>query len=117
MIQTFFKSKIHRATVTDAELSYEGSIAIDENLLKAANIAEYEQVDVLNINNGERFTTYAVKAKKGSGIINIMGAAARKAQIGDLVIILTYCGLTEKEIKTHKPKVVLVDAKNRIKNK
>lgn len=117
MIQTFLKAKIHRATVTDAELSYEGSIAIDEGLLEASGINQYEQVDVLNINNGERFTTYAVKAKKGSGTINIMGAAARKAQVGDLVIIISYCGLDEKEAKNHKPKVILVDGKNRAKKK
>ena len=112
---TFLKSKIHRATVTKADLHYEGSISVDEDLLEKANIAIGEQVDVLNINNGERFTTYTIPAPRGSGEIQINGAAARKAYKGDLIIICCYCILDEAESKNHKPKVVLVDEKNRVK--
>ncbi len=109
---TFLKSKIHRATVTMADLHYEGSISIDQDLLDKANINVGEQVDVLNINNGERFTTYAISAPRGSGSIQINGAAARKAYEGDLVIICSYCILDESEIKNHNSLVVLVDKKN-----
>ncbi|MGB4057120.1 MAG: aspartate 1-decarboxylase [Alphaproteobacteria bacterium] len=109
------KSKIHRATVTQCDLHYEGSITVDRALLDATGILPYEQVDVLNINNGERFTTYAIEGKKNSGIIGINGAAARLAQKGDLVIICAYANMEEKEAKKHKPIVVLTDAKNRIK--
>lgn len=106
------KAKLHRATVTEADLHYEGSISIDENLLKAAGILPFEQVDVVNINNGERFTTYAIKADAGSGEIKINGAAARKAQKGDLVIIIAYCQLNSEEAENFKPKIVLLDEKN-----
>lgn len=109
------KAKLHRAVVSEADLNYEGSISIDENLLKAAGILPYEQVDVVNINNGERFTTYAIKADAGSGEIKINGAAARKAQKGDLVIIIAYCCLSEEEAKIFKPQTVLLDEKNRLK--
>lgn len=111
---SFLKSKIHRATVTKANLNYEGSISIDEDLLDESNILPYEKVDVLNINNGERFTTYTIPAKRGSGDIQINGAAARKAYEGDLVIIVAYCALNEEEVKNHKHKVVLVDGKNKV---
>jgi aspartate 1-decarboxylase len=111
----FLKAKIHRATVNGADLHYEGSISIDEALLQEANILPYEQVDVVNINNGERFTTYAIAAPKNSGIIQINGAAARKTCVGDLVIIISYCSLSDFEAKTWQPKVVLVDANNKIK--
>jgi aspartate 1-decarboxylase len=112
MYRTFLKSKIHRATVTKADLNYEGSISIDENLMDRADFLEGEQVDVLNINNGERFTTYVIKAPRGSNQIQINGAAARKAYEGDLVIICSYCILNDSEIALHKSRVVSVDEKN-----
>lgn len=109
------KAKIHKATVNGADLYYEGSISIDSALLQEANILPYEQVDVVNINNGERFTTYVISAPKNSGIIQINGAAARKACVGDLVIIIAYCSLPDNEAKNYQPKVVLVDENNKIK--
>ncbi len=109
------KSKIHRAVVTQADLHYEGSITIDRDLLDKVDIIPYEQVDVLNINNGERFTTYAIEGKRGSGIIGINGAAARLAQKGDLVIICAYANIDKDESKKHKPVIVLMDSKNRPK--
>lgn len=109
------KSKIHRATVTESDLHYEGSITIDRALLDAADIVPYEQVDVLNINNGERFTTYVIEGKKNSGVIGINGAAARLVQKGDLVIICAYTHLEKKDGKKHKPVVILTDSKNRVK--
>jgi len=118
MYITLLKGKIHRATVTGSDLNYEGSITIDPVLLEAANILPYEQVDVLNIHNGARFTTYAIKSKKrGGGEITVNGAAARLVQKGDLVIICAFAGMDEKESKKYQPKVILVDAKNRIKSK
>jgi len=107
------KSKIHRATVTDANLDYEGSITIDEALMKAADIIPFEQVKIYNISNGNRFETYAIKGGKGSGTICLNGAAARKAHRGDLLIIATYVSLDEEELKGFSPKLVLVDDKNR----
>ncbi len=115
MLLNMLKSKIHRATVSDSNLNYEGSIGIDKNLMKASGLLPYEQVDVLNINNGHRFTTYVIEEKSGSGIISIRGAAARLAEIGNLVIICSYCQVDEKQVKKHKPKVIKVDNKNRIK--
>ncbi len=112
---TLFKGKIHRATVTMADLNYEGSISIDTDLLKAAGILVHEQVDVVNITNGERFTTYTIPAPAGSGSVQINGAAARKAQIGDKVIIISYASMSEEEAKSFQPKVVLVDEENRVK--
>lgn len=109
------KSKIHRATVTESDLHYEGSITIDRATLDKAGILPYEMVDVYNINNGERFTTYAIEGKKGSGIIGINGAAARLAQKGDLVIICAYVHMEEKDGTKHKPTVVLMDSRNKIK--
>jgi aspartate 1-decarboxylase len=114
---TLFKSKIHRATVTECDLGYEGSITIDPLLLDAANMLPYEQVDVLNINNGARFTTYTIAGKRGSGEIKVNGAAARLAQRGDLVIICTFAQMSEEAAKTWKPTVVHVDGKNAIKAK
>jgi aspartate 1-decarboxylase len=111
---TLMRAKIHRAYVTQADLNYEGSISIDETLLKASGILENEMVDVLNINNGERFTTYAIKAPKDSGEIKINGAAARKVQINDPVIIIAYGSMKLEEAKNFKSKVVLVDIKNKI---
>jgi aspartate 1-decarboxylase len=109
---TLLKAKIHRATVTDADLNYEGSISIDEALLAASGILPYEKVDVLNINNGERFTTYAI-VDSVPGTIRVNGAAARKVQRGDLVIICAYAGMTEDAARRWKPTVVHVDAANR----
>jgi aspartate 1-decarboxylase len=108
------KSKIHRVTTTHAELHYEGSCAIDENLLEAANILEYEQVDIWNINNGERFTTYALRAERGSGIISVNGSAARRAAPGDLLIIASFAEYEETEIAAHTPALIYTDAQNRI---
>lgn len=115
MLQEFLFSKIHRATVTDANLNYVGSITIDETLLKTANMREWQKVDILDVDNGERFQTYIIKGEPDSGCICLNGAAARKVQPGDKVIIITYASLTPEEIKTHKPTVVIVDEKNKIK--
>ncbi len=114
MQRTMLKSKIHRVTTTHAELHYEGSCAIDENLLEAANILEYEQVDIWNINNGERFTTYALRAERGSGIISVNGSAARRAAPGDLLIIASFAEYDEAEIAKHAPSLIYADAQNRI---
>lgn len=115
MLRTLLKSKLHRVTVTHAELHYEGSCAIDEALLEAANILPNEQIDIYNINNGERFTTYAIRAQRGSGTISLNGAAARRASVGDLVIIATYSQYNEAELLTYAPSLVYVDEKNAIK--
>lgn len=115
MQRTMLKSKIHRATVTHSQLEYEGSCAIDELLLDAADIREYQQIDIYNISNGERFTTYAIRAARGSGIVSVNGAAARKAAPGDLLIIASYASYNEVELQRHKPDLVYVDARNRIK--
>ena len=114
MLLTMLKAKIHRATVTQCDLHYEGSISIDAALLEASGILPNEQVDVLNINNGQRFTTYAIEAKAGSGTIGINGAAARLAQNGDLVIIVAYAQMDEAEARRHKPVVLSMDGKNRV---
>ena len=114
MLQEFLFSKIHRATVTDANLNYVGSITIDETLMKSAKIAEFQKVDILDVNNGERFQTYVIKGEPDSGCICLNGAAARKVQPGDKVIIVSYANLTPDEIKTHKPTVVMVDDENKI---
>jgi aspartate 1-decarboxylase len=113
-MRTMLKSKIHRARVTDANIDYEGSITIDSKLMAAADILPYEQVHVLNINNGNRFTTYAIKGEAGSGTICLNGAAARLAVKGDIVIILTYVQVPEGVTKDHRPKVVHVNEKNAI---
>lgn len=114
MKRMMFKSKIHRATVTDADLNYEGSITIDEDLLDAAGILPYEKVDIYNITNGARFSTYTIVGKRGGGEICLNGAAARMVQKGDLIIIVSYALFEEDEIKNHRPTVVHVDSKNRI---
>ena len=116
MLRQFLNSKIHRATVTDANLNYVGSITIDEEFLDLAGILEWEKVEILNINNGERFQTYAIKGKRGSKCFCLNGAAARKAQPGDKIIIVTYAMLTPDEIKTHKPLIVQVGENNQIVN-
>ncbi|MHB8769771.1 MAG: aspartate 1-decarboxylase [Syntrophales bacterium] len=115
MQRFMLKSKLHRAVVTDADLNYEGSISIDEGLLEAARIVPYEKVDVYNISNGERFSTYAISGKRDSGIVCLNGAAARKASRGDLVIIASYVALDEGEVQGWSPTCVLLDAANRIK--
>jgi aspartate 1-decarboxylase len=116
-MRTMLKSKIHRARVTDANINYEGSIAIDSTLMAKADILPYEQVHVLNINNGARFTTYAIEGEAGRGDICINGAAARLAVKGDIVIILSYTQVPEGEIKNHHPKMVYVNEKNVIVTK
>ncbi len=111
---TMLKGKIHRAAVTQAELDYVGSITIDTALMKAAGILEYEKVQVVDINNGERFETYTIAGEENSGVVCLNGAAARCAQKGDKVIIMAYCSLTPEEARKHKPAVVFVDEENRI---
>jgi len=111
---TMMKAKIHRATVTEADLHYEGSISVDEDLLDASGILPYERVDVLDINNGERFTTYTIPAERGSGAIKVNGAAARLVYKGDLVIIIAYCSISSQEARGFKPKVVVVDENNSV---
>ena len=111
---TMLKSKVHRATVTHAELDYEGSCAIDQNLLDAANILPFEQIHIYNVANGERFTTYAITAPRGSGTIGVNGAAAHKASPGDLLIICTYAEIEAKEAEHFKPMLVYVDKENAI---
>lgn len=114
MQRTMLKSKLHRVTVTHAELHYEGSCAIDENLLEAANIREFEQIDIWNINNGERFTTYAIRAERGSGIISVNGSAARRAAPGDLLIIASFAVYNEIELAKYEPALIYADAQNGI---
>lgn len=116
MLRTVLKSKIHGASVTEANLYYEGSITVDEKLLQAADIIEGEKVEVLNINNGHRLETYAIKGKAGSGVVCLNGPAARAAHAGDKVIIITYVQVEDKEAKGIKPKVVKVDGRNRIED-
>ena len=114
MQRTMLKSKLHRVHVTHSELDYEGSCAIDETLLDAADIREYQQIDIYNVNNGERFTTYAISAERGSGTISVNGAAARKASPGDLLIIASFATYNEVELTRYAPDLVYVDARNRI---
>jgi aspartate 1-decarboxylase len=116
MLVNIFKSKIHRVKITQAELNYVGSVTIDEDMLEAAGIKENERVQIVNNNNGERLETYAIKGKRGSGIVCLNGAAARKAQVGDIVIIISYAWMTPEEASNHKPKVVFPDENNRVVN-
>jgi aspartate 1-decarboxylase len=116
MQRFMLKSKIHRVTVTDADLHYEGSISIDEKLMEEANMLPYEKVDIYDINNGERFSTYIITGKRDSGIICLNGAAARKVAKGDLIIIATFVMVDDEKAKTWKPRCVFVDAENKIKN-
>jgi aspartate 1-decarboxylase len=115
MIRIMLRAKLHRATVTEADLHYEGSCGIDEDLLDAADMCEYEQIELYNVHNGERFSTYVIKAPRGSGAIALNGAAARKAHVGDLLIICAYAPMLESETADHKPKVVLLGDANSIK--
>lgn len=115
MIRRLLKSKIHRATVTEADLNYEGSVTIDEQLMLAAGIVEFEQVDVLDISNGQRLTTYAIRGAAGSGVICLNGAAARLIEVGDLVIIVSYADFHENEVPDHQPKIIVVDENNAVR--
>ena len=117
MQREFLYSKIHRATVTDANLNYVGSITIDEEILEKAKIEEWQKVEILDINNGERFQTYVIKGKKGSKCFCLNGAAARKVQVGDKVIIVAYASFSEEELKNYKPNIVLLDDNNEILEK
>jgi aspartate 1-decarboxylase len=114
MQRIMLRGKIHRATVTQCDLNYEGSCGIDQNLLDAADIRVNEKIDIYNVQNGERFSTYAISGKRGSGEISLNGAAARCAHLGDLLIICTYGPMEEAEIDAFEPKVVFVDNQNRI---
>lgn len=115
MQRFMLKSKLHRASVTDADLHYEGSITIDERLMHAADIMPYEKVNIYNVSNGERFSTYAIKGEPDSGVICLNGAAAWKAKKGDIIIIASYALIDEADIKKWRPKCVYVDDKNKIK--
>lgn len=117
MLRRMLKSKIHRATVTDANVEYEGSVTIDENLMEAADIAHFEEVHIWNVANGERLVTYAIPGEKNSGTICINGAAARRVHRGDTIIISAYAVYPENELKDFRPKIVIVDPKNRIAKK
>lgn len=108
------KSKIHRVKITQAELHYVGSITIDENLMDAANLIENEKVQVVNVNNGERLETYVIKGERGSGQVCLNGPAARKAAVGDIVIIISYAGMELEEAKKYKPTLIFPDEKNRL---
>jgi aspartate 1-decarboxylase len=113
MIKTFLQAKLHRVRVTQANLHYEGSCGIDERLLAASGLREFQHVDIYNLSNGERFSTYIIRAPKGSGEISLNGAAARKALVGDLLIIAAYSGYTAAELRKHRPVIVFVDDLNR----
>jgi aspartate 1-decarboxylase len=115
MVLTMLKSKIHRATITETILVYEGSITIDEDILNASNILPFEKVQVLNMSNGVRLETYIIKGERGSGIVCLNGPAARLAYIGDEVIVIAYASMSEEEAKDHVPKVVFVDKNNKLK--
>ncbi len=115
MLKTFLQAKLHRVHVTEADLDYEGSCGIDELLLEASGIAEFQHLEIYNVNNGERFATYAIRAPRGSGTISLNGAAARKAMVGDLLILCAYSQYSEAELASYRPVVVLVDERNRPK--
>ena len=115
MQRHMLKSKIHRATITEADLNYEGSLTIDKELMDAVDLQPYERVMVYNINNGERFDTYAIEGKAGSGVIGLNGAAARKGLIGDQIIIVSYAYFTAEELLAYEPKIVLLNKLNKIK--
>ncbi len=114
MLSTLLKGKLHMAAVTQAELWYDGSCAIDRDLVELAGLREFEQIDIYNVNNGERFTTYVILAEAGSGTISMNGAAARKVQVGDRVIIASYGQYSEAELLNHKPRLVYLDETNRV---
>ena len=114
MLRTMLQAKLHRVRVTQSELHYEGSCAIDDDLLDAAGIREYQQIDIYNVSNGERFTTYAIRAQRGSGTISVNGAAAHKANPGDIIIIASYATYSEIELHKYHPTLVYVDESNRV---
>ncbi len=114
MQRHMFKSKIHRATITSADLHYEGSLTVDEDLLDAADLVTYEEIQVVNVHNGQRFTTYVIPGPRGSGVIQLNGAAARLGEPGDLVILISYGIYDDREARTIQPRVVHVDSRNRI---
>ena len=114
MQRHLMKSKIHRATITGADLHYEGSLTVDEELLEAADLVTYEEIQVVNVNTGSRFTTYVIPGPRGSGIMQLNGAAARLGHPGDVVILISYGVFTEQEAARHTPRVVLVDERNRL---
>jgi aspartate 1-decarboxylase len=114
MTITVYKSKIHRATVTQADLNYIGSVTIDEDLMEASNIYEHEKVQIVNVNNGERLETYVIKGERGSGIMCLNGPAARRVAVGDVIIIISYCQVTMEEYKNHVPVTVHVTASNKL---
>lgn len=114
MQRHLMKSKIHRATITSADLHYEGSLTVDEDLLDAADLVTYEEIQVVNVNNGSRFSTYVIPGPRGSGVIQLNGAAARLGMPGDLVILISYAVFDAREAERHNPRVVFVDAQNRI---
>lgn len=114
MLRTMLQAKLHRVRVTHSELHYEGSCAIDEDFLDASGIREYQQIDIYNVSNGERFTTYAIRAERGSRTISVNGAAARKASVGDILIIAAYAGYSEMEMQNYQPTLVYFDEHNRI---
>lgn len=114
MQRIMLRAKLHRVSVTQCDLNYEGSCGIDQDLLEAANILPNEKIELYNVNNGERFSTYAIVGKRGSGEISLNGAAARRVQLGDLMIICTYAPMTEEEIADYKPNIVFVNEKNQI---
>ena len=114
MQRTMLQAKLHRVRVTRSELHYEGSCAIDDALLDAAGLHEYQQIDIYNVTNGERFTTYAIRAQRNSGTISVNGAAAHKANPGDIIIIAAYANYSELELQRYQPKLVYVDEMNRI---
>ncbi len=115
MQRIVLRAKLHRATITEADLNYEGSLTIDEQLMQAAGIVPFEQVKVYNISNGERFETYAIKGEPGSGVIGLNGAAARRGHVGDLIIIACYCLMEESELNGYHPEILLLDNRNRVK--
>lgn len=114
MLIEVFKSKLHRATVTEANLNYTGSITIDRDLMDAAEMLPHQKVQIVNVNNGARFETYIIEGKRGSGVICLNGPAARMVQVGDVVIVITYATMTPEEAKTHEPVVCILDENNRI---
>ncbi|MGA2361927.1 MAG: aspartate 1-decarboxylase [Candidatus Aminicenantales bacterium] len=115
MIRAFLRSKIHRATVTHVDVEYEGSLSLDEDLMKVAGLAPYERIDVWNVANGERFSTYIIQGKKGSRQVGVYGAAGRKVRVGDTIIIAAYAYLEDSEVEFFTPKIVVLEEGNRVK--
>ena len=117
MLQYMLKSKLHRATVTDSNLNYEGSLTIDKNLMEEVGLLPFERVKIYNVNNGERFDTYAIEGPAGSGTIALNGAAARKGHIGDLIIIVSYALYSPEELKEYQPRIAVLDSENKVKTR